>query len=315
MMKRYIVMACLLLSSCGFESDDSNNIPAEGLYLEWQVNLHQDHEDAVTVVSMYQDGVPALLEGGDVMLISQGDKAIRLKKSASYKGAYTAELEDAQVAQTVDLNIEYRPVLAREDRWYPAELAYVDAGPTQFNGLSAKVTFPEKVTIQSPLVINGDAVTFSSITQTVNLKWAEVGMGSDVQIRLAVSCDNTVAVQTYGRSFEFEADDGDTSIALSDVIYDLEADFPRWLEADNAIRGILQQELNRISANGADPLFFAKRAPVNPLTSNCDIELFIFRLKSGALDDAFDQGRVYGSRSAAISLQYRPDTVVVPGNE
>ncbi|NRB40522.1 MAG: hypothetical protein HRU20_18975 [Pseudomonadales bacterium] len=312
-------LSLCVLNACTFESDQSHDVPAQGLYLEWQVNLHQDQEDAATVVAMFKDGEPALLEGGDVMIVSHNDEELLLKNSGSYSGSYVGLLPATLAENTVALNIEYRPVEAREDRWYPSDVIYVDTGPTEFNGLSAAITFPEGVNIIEPQALLGESVKYTQTDQNIALKWDVDEALDNMQVRVAVSCDNTLSTQSYGVTLDLNPKiatfSDSTIIPLTDILYDLEEEDFEWFEISNAARGILQQELDRLSGGAIDAQFFAKRAPVNPVTSNCDMDLFLFRFKAGAFSDGIDHGKVYGSRSDVVKLSYRPEQVIVPSAE
>ena len=302
------------LSACDFDSDQEYDVPATGLFLQWQVNLHRDQNQAVTVVGLYNEGQPASLQGGDVFIVRNSAQELHVKESALQSGSYIGLLENIQADETVTLDVEHRPVEAREDRWYPSDALYVDFGPTVFNGLSTSVTFPAAVIIQSPVEGMGDQTVFTTTAESIALQWDADSAGDNMEVRVAISCDNTLAIQNYGRTIALGLDSGSTDLSVADIIYNLDDEIPGWIELSTVIRDILQQELNRLSAGSADEQFFAKRAQVNPITSNCDIELFMFRLHA-PVDTDFSHSEVHGSRSDHVSLKYRPDTVVIPKSQ
>jgi len=126
-------------------------------------------------------------------------------------------------------------------------------------------------------------------------------------IRSAIICDNGLAVQTYGTEMSLVEDDGSETISLSDFIYDANIDNPQIAFITGIARAMLQELLNDLSAGSIDPDFFARRAPVNPAESECNIRLFLVRQREGTFDTAFESGLVTGSTSAEVAtIQYLP---------
>jgi hypothetical protein len=94
---------------------------------------------------------------------------------------------------------------------------------------------------------------------------------------------------------------------MNNFIYVSTIDNPLITFITGIARAMLQELLNDLSGGNIDPNFFARRAPVNPAESECDIRLFLVRQRQGTFDTAFDSGFVVGSSSAEVAtIQYLP---------
>jgi hypothetical protein len=69
---------------------------------------------------------------------------------------------------------------------------------------------------------------------------------------------------------------------------------------------LLQETLNQLSSGNIDPNFLAKTVTANPINSICDIRLFLQRRRQGQFDVTFDDGTVFGSTSAEVTVTYYP---------
>ena len=67
---------------------------------------------------------------------------------------------------------------------------------------------------------------------------------------------------------------------------------------------LLQELLNQLSAGNIDPDFLLKQRSANPIESACEIRLFLQRRRQGQFDATFDDGAVFGSTSAEVTVQY-----------
>ena len=280
----------------GCEVDSSNNIPPvpdTGLVMYAEANLHESEETAQIAAAVYRDGVPVGLVGGDVFEARTGTQRVLLKDSGSYDGSYAAPLV-LDVVQDVFLNIVHVPIEAREDRWYPVDLLNVDPGPGELVGKSATVSFPPAVTITGPA---SDDI-YTGIDDIVDLSWVAIGAGDSMRVLSLVSCSDGLASSSYGTVVDIADDDGLEAVAMNRFIFDLDEGSPAVKFISDAAQALLQELLEQLSAGNIDPDFVARKVEANPVSSDCEIRLFLQRQRKGVFDASFDDGVVLGSRSA-----------------
>jgi hypothetical protein len=293
----------------GCEVDSSNNIPPvpdTGLVMYAEANLHESEETAQIAAAVYRDGVPVGLVGGDVFEARTGTQRVLLKDSGSYDGSYAAPLV-LDVVQDVFLNIVHVPIEAREDRWYPVDLLNVDPGPGELVGKSATVSFPPAVTITGPA---SDDI-YTGIDDIVDLSWVAIGAGDSMRVLSLVSCSDGLASSSYGTVVDIADDDGLEAVAMNRFIFDLDEGSPAVKFISDAAQALLQELLEQLSAGNIDPDFVARKVEANPVSSDCEIRLFLQRQRKGVFDASFDDGVVLGSRSAEVTINY---LTVTPSN-
>lgn len=294
-----------ILASCDIEgSDNSNDIPEQGLFVKVEANRHQSGETAQVAAAVFKDGVAVELLAGDLFEAQNVDSTALLKDQGYYQGSYSAPLALDDIDQELVITVVHKPLEAREGRWYPIDIIATDPGPGELVGHSARLRFPPNVVINDPMVNS----LYTSTDETIELSWEALGEGDTMQLRSAISCDNGLAELHYGTEIMLGDDDGLQGIGVDDFIYDSSdsasddlIDF-----IDDTARTMLQELLDELSAGKIDEDYFARKKPVNPIVSQCEIRLFLFRQREGTFDDAFDQGSVIGSTSAEITLHYQP---------
>ncbi len=196
----------------------------------------------------------------------------------------------------------HEPVEAREDRWYPVDLINIDPGPGKLVGKSATVDLPPAVTITGPAM----STVYNTIDSFIDLTWVAGGEGDTMRVLSAVECTDGLATSTYGTVVEITSDNGFEEIAMDQFIYDLNDNSPVIKLILDAARVLLQELLNKVSAGNIDPDFLIRQAEANPVNSTCEIRLFLQRQREGQFDATFDSGRVVGSRSAEVVVNYVP---------
>lgn len=300
----YLCSLITVLSGCEFES--TNNLPGvpdQGLFIYLEANRHQNGDVVQIAAGVFKDGEPLDAVGGDVFKASTNTNEVLLTEAGFYTGSYYNSLPISNADQDVTLTIVHEPVLARENRWYPIDVINVDPGPSELVGNSATATFPPPVIIATQL----PATPYTSIRDFIDLTWIAAGEGDTMLVRTATTCDNGLNVSTYGTELEVGDDDGNEMIAVSNFLFDSSEEFPSIIFLADVGLGMLQQLLNDLSAGKADPDFFARRLPANPIESDCEIRLFLFRQRDGVFDTTFDSGSVKGSSSAELTIYYSPN--------
>ena len=300
-----VIVLTFLFVGCDIDSSDNlPGVPELGLFMYAEANQHEAEDSAQIAAAVFRDGQPIDLVGGDVFEARTETDRILLKERGFFVGSYAASLPVDDSVQNVFFNVVHEPVEAREDRWYPVDLLNIDPGPGELVGKSATVSFPPMVTITGPEMFT----EYNTIDSFIDLTWVAGGEGDTMRVLSAVNCTDGLAVSTYGTVVVEIADDivGMESISLDKFIYDLNDDSPVIKLILDSARALLQELLNDLSAGNIDPDFLARQAEANPINSACEIRLFLQRQREGQFDASFDSGRVIGSRSAEVVVNYVP---------
>ena len=217
-------------------------------------------------------------------------------------GSYASSIPVDDSVLDVFFNIVHEPIEAREQRWYPVDLINVDPGPGELVGKSAAVSFPPAVTISGP----AEATVYTSINDNIDLSWVAIAAGDTMRVLSMVECNNGFAQSRYGTVVEIGDDDGNETISMDRFIYDLNAGSSTLKFISDAALMLLQELLNDLSGGAIDPDFVLRSVEANPIESACEIRLFLQRQRSGRFDVAFDDGAVFGARSAERTVNYIP---------
>ncbi len=291
-----------IYTSAGCDVDSSNNtppVPTTGLVMYAEANLHESEETAQIAAAVYLDGAPVGLVGGDVFEARTTTQRVLLKDSGPYAGSYAAPLV-LDVVQDIFLNVVHEPIEARDDRWYPVDLLNIDPGPGELVGKTATVSFPPEVTITGP----ASGIIYRSINDIVDLSWSAIGAGDAMRVLSFVSCSDGLSNSSYGTVVEIADDDGQEAIALNRFIFDVNEGSDGIRFISDAAQALLQELLDQLSAGNIDPDFVARKIEANPISSDCEIRLFLQRQRKGVFDASFDDGLVIGSRSAEVTVNY-----------
>ncbi len=293
----------LLLSACDFESsDNSPNVPAEGLVVSVEANRHDDSNELQIAAAVFRDGIPVYLLAGDVFKAVSGENEVLLLKRGYYEGSYAATLSTDDPSLELSLSIVHEPEEARDSRWYPVDIVNVDPGPGELVGPVATVTFPPRISITGPVSWS----VFIQPDENIDLNWLALNQDDTITARIAVNCSDGLSSNSYGIDLPLGNDDGLESISLTDIIYDSEIDPPLVDFILASARASLQQLLNDLSNGAIDPDYLARNGTANPVASSCDIRLFLLRNHEGVTNPEFDSGVVIGSSSSELTLLYRP---------
>jgi len=307
-----ITLGAIFLTSflTGCDVDGSNNLPRVpdvGLAMYAEANWHESQDSAQVAAAVFIDGVPVALVGGDVFEASTVSQRVLLTGGGRFDGSYAASLPVDDSVLDVFINVVHAPIEAREDRWYPIDIAITDPGPGELVGKSATVSFPTEVKITGPAT----DTEYTSVNDAIELRWwkprdGDIMAGDTMKVLSAVSCSDGLASSSYGTVLENIADIGQEDITLDNFIYDINAGTPGIAFIADAALVLLQELLNKLSAGNIDPDFLARKVEANPINSTCEIRLFLQRQRKGQFDVTFDDGVVLGSRSAEVTVTYIP---------
>jgi len=298
-----ILLLPFLISACDIEIDNNiPDVPPEGQFAVVAANQHSGIDSVEVAIALFDDGTPINLVGGDVVQASTSEDSILLLETGVYNGSYVASLPNAANFDQVDFLMVHEPIAAREGRWYPADLLYIDPGEGELVGASASIILPPE-----PLNLLTDNTTFTSINDSFTLSWTPQSAGDIMKVRSTVSCISDDKIYTYGTEAALtdDADNGSEIIGLNQFIYDIDdPNDPPFTFLLGESRATLQELINKLIDEGIGEDFFNSVALINPINSNCEIRLFLFRQRDAAFDSVDTNGRIYGSRSADITLSY-----------
>lgn len=301
------VFTVILLSACDISGGDNQpRVPDQGLFMLADANRHEGDDSVQVAAAVFNDGEPVGLVGGDLFEARTTTERVLLKDGGPVAGSYAASLPVDDSVQDVFLNVVHLPVEARENRWYPIDLLLTDPGPGELVGTSATLSFPPPVTITAPLP---DTI-YTSINDVINLNWDPVVGGDLMRVLASVECIDGLATSSYGVvvdnevQLDMDLDDGNEVISLDKFIYDLTLGSNAIKFVSDATLMMLQELLDQLSAGNIDPDFLLKQREANPIESACEIRLFLQRQRPGQFDVVFDDGRVTGSTSAEITINY-----------
>jgi len=302
----FTLFSLFSLAACDIEIDNNlPDIPPEGRFVVIGTNQHTDIASAEVAIALFDDGTPITLVGGDVVQASTSEDSILLLKDGVYNGSYAASLPNPANFDQIDFLMVHEPLEARQNRWYPVDLLIIDPGPGEFVGASASIQLPPHL-----LNLQTDLSDFVSINDSFTLSWSPESAGDIMKVRSAVSCTDEINTYTYGTEATLidNTDDGSETIGLEQFIYDInDTTDPPFEFLLGQSRAALQELLTKIKEKGIAEDFFNSISLVNPIESTCEIQLFLFRQRDGAFDSVETNGRIFGSRSADLTLNYDPN--------
>jgi len=297
------------LSGCGAEVDDNyDNVLPQGKLIAVEANQHDGAEEVQVAAALFIDGKSIKAVGGDLFKAANGSSEVLLRDRGPSVGSYAASMPIDDLDQGIEISIVHEPLEARDERWYPIDLINVDPGPGELVGPVATAFLPPGVTITGPVALS----EYTNLGDLVDLTWVDAGEGDTMVLRTTVSCTDGLAVTTYGTENRLGVDDGIEVLKISEFIAELDDTSPILNFIGNEARAMMQELLDKLSNGNIDPDYFARRATVNPVTSLCEIGLYLFRTRDGLLNLTFNSGVVRGSTSQLRKIIYRSPMYTAP---
>ncbi|NRB42178.1 MAG: hypothetical protein HRU20_27525, partial [Pseudomonadales bacterium] len=131
-----ILASSHFITACDTSSEEGGlQDPIEiGLTTNLQANIEADEQQTFIGSTLFDTGKKVVLVAGDLVTIDSATLQTHLKPSEvfTFYGAYHDEDVDQQL---LNFSIQREPVIAREDRWYPADVAYVNPQDSKYTGL------------------------------------------------------------------------------------------------------------------------------------------------------------------------------------
>ena len=191
-----ILISISLLSACS--NDDAENVEApvqKGLSSHIQASIEKDDSHLLFSLHLENDGKTVLLTGGDYLQVDNGDQQASLKQTFSEVSLFTGFVDypSQSFPVTVDFSVQHDNGFNRDERWYPADIAYVEAEPGEHHKLQwqHQLNFPAEITLIQPT--HGHHYSHSS--DSVNIEWqASVNDDDLIQVLAIFDCgrDNKV---------------------------------------------------------------------------------------------------------------------------
>jgi len=275
----FAVMTCLLVSAC---SDDKarERAPSNTGYSAYiQALLSDDGKQAFVGATLYQDGNKITLVAGDMIVARQGKNSVALKGAKQEITFYSGWLPLDDPQQPVEFDIEYQPITAREDRWYPADVAYVDNGPGRYVGeLSWSMTFPQRVLLSAP----AGGTLYSFKEDLITIQWNTESADVDkVRINASLECLKETK-QIYSGS-----NSGEVTITVEDLFRN------NAQTAQDILANLLVQALTLGLASGAS----------NTRVTECDVDIYVVAESEEELGPPFSGGSIVASQSDNATIR------------
>jgi len=298
------IFILLSLTACDLAIENNlPDIPPQGRFAAVSANQHNGISSVEVATAIFDDGDPVNLVGGDVVQASTINNSTLLLEDGFYKGSYATSLANDSNLDQINILMIHAPLEARQGRWYPVGLLNIDPGPGEFVGASASITLPPE-----PLNISLSSSNFNSIDDSFIITWSPEASADIMKVNSVVRCTNSTKTYTYGTvaNLSDESDDGTEVIGLDQFIYDINSETKTIEFILGESRAALLELLQKLKTAGIGETFFSRLALINPIESECNIQLFLFRSRSGNFDSLETNGRISGSRSADINLFYKP---------
>lgn len=292
----------LFLASCYTGSSDSlrDPISQEGISATVQANLPYGATKAHVVASFYKDGKKQPLVGGDVIVASSDSGSVFLKSLENLSGNYFANLALSDPGAGINFSIEYDPLEAQDDRWYPMDEVLVDAGPGELVGYTTAVAFPDPLMLTEPA---GNEV-YTDRNQEITLSWAVSPTTEQIRLTTVQTCFSGDRSMQWGLSSIVDPDvPGTHSVSVGSLVpstnfVNVVSDF-----VDQLSVIVVGAILDAYSFGLID----AKDIPIESFELEyCTISLTVFREISNELGAGISGGYAIGSTSDTVTVIYQP---------
>ena len=299
-----VLSAVLLLSGCIETESDTpdSDISATGVSLFLEANIPLGDTLVQVAAAAYEDGSPAPLTGGDVLVARTESEEKALldfeQRDNYYKNTLTMNNPDTEV----ELEVAFDPQGTRSDRWYPTEELLVDPGPGSIVGFQASMTFPESIDITGPVA----NTAYSSRSDELALQW--LGSASDELVLISY---NTCFFETSSDQISWVdsrniTDDQSHTLTVGDLIPE-----DGVVETINTTGNLLAAFIQLSFSLFFEAFTFGLYEPEEIVIPSsaleyCTLSISLVRQKEGTLGEGVSGGRVVGSRSDKVVVEYRP---------
>jgi len=297
-----IATAITVISGCdSLPSDLDGQISDNGASIFFEAVLPSDSTTVYLVSSVYDNGQPEPLIGGDLIQITTETGQIYLSNENYRENFYAGQLPLSNANGDIVLEIIHDAQASRAERWYPTDEVLVDTEGSSLVGYSVTVTMPDGIEIIAPQ----PGITYTSRTDQIPFEWT--GEAGD-----------TLTLLNYAECYSKNNDDmfwvaaidiPDTqahSVTIGELI-PVDEVLETAGNVQNVLLGFLELTMGTILEVMTFGLYEPEEISISDFELEyCTLELTLYRRKAGTLGEGVEGGAANGTRSDTITVEYRP---------
>lgn len=190
---KFIPLAFLiLLAGCsdGFniapKKDLESDVKEKGYSLIVYANKGGVSQKLTAAAQFFNDKKPEPLEGGNLVTVTTDIEKSLLNKFGDSNMDYATTAAISSGSNSIRIGMEYLPIKARSERFYPADILHVKTTARDYVGFTDKATFPAPLIVSQPtpnLVFHNDPGSTN-----VTLQWERPSNGNQVEVSAYTHC-------------------------------------------------------------------------------------------------------------------------------
>lgn len=300
---RYFIYLLVLVTLLGCEETEETGEPtpppppSESMYL--QMAYRSDTDKGIVAARTTSDRTRLFISGGDMIVAQHAGIQTLLNGDTRRKGLYGAKIEAIKLSDSLTFSIKYLPVEARQDRWYPSDIAYVDRGAGEYVG---NFSFTDNfLQISVGLLSPVQGTTFHYKGDRVFIQWSVTGADSALVNTLRLMAFH----QCTGDSVElYKTSGGDKlsgnkSITIDDMFE--EGATSSFAKLARTLINFVEGKPVSIPPEPSSSLLSRSKIRVN----NCDINLYAIAEKQTPIGAPFASGHVSSSVYQLKTIYFR----------
>jgi hypothetical protein len=285
----FLISILFLLSGC----EDSDKIdsppepPQEGLAVYMQAIMHANEKHATIGTTLYDNGNKITFVGGDSVRVANRSSEVVLKGDKDNFGFYQGILDLESPSLGLNFSVDYLPIESRSDRWYPSDIAYVDAGAGEYVGLNWHIDFPQTIQIIQPVANQ----IYNYAEDLVTVSWQNTSSNVDnTHVNAHLHCVNEIVELYEGE------DSGEITVSIAEMFAPLKK-----TKSENILKTFFNLVL-KTSTFGLVHLDSDESEKI----SQCDITLIVLSDFREDIGPPFVEGSLTASRGASLNIQFNP---------
>ena len=293
-----LIACCVgLLVGCNDDEPPAGNATQVGSSLVFRADLPRNSSEANIGASIYWDGRIRPLVGGDLFVASTSSNTTPLKSDENLSGFYQGRLPETSNDQTVRVEIQFDPHLARAGRWYDSQELIIEGEPGFLVGHQATARFPAETRLIEP----AEGTRYRTRANDIILTWEADEATLDMRVSTQQRCYDDSLTKTWTNTF-YTRDTGSLTIPVADLIPS-ESDINRANPVDELFEAIFITFIEILTLGLTD---VSSRDNKDFRIDYCTIDINLFREIPGELGSTLDGGQVTGSTSDSIQVRYEP---------
>ncbi|RLT89067.1 MULTISPECIES: hypothetical protein [unclassified Ketobacter] len=302
---RFIPLLCVLLpalTACYSGESDSLRAPVsnEGVSVTIQANLPAGLLQANVAASYFQDGRKAALVGGDIIVAESDTDSSILRSLQNLSGDYSTVVDFSDATAGIEFAVDFDPVAARADRWYPVDELLVDPGPGELVGYRTQVAFPEAIVLSSPL----SNEIYTTRSQEIVLSWTSSPDTEQTRFTSVQTCFSGSREVQWGTSdILSSADPGSHTVSVGELIPSTNF----ITQVTNTLSALSVIIVGSILETYSFGLIGRQDIKIETFDLEyCTLSLTVFREVGNDLGADISGGFAIGSTSDTVTVEYRP---------